>query len=103
MSTLQITINGVSKDVSEGTPVSALLAEQSRRIQKEALAARINGRLVDLSHALQESGELTFILPDSAEGLDILRHSTSHLMAHAVSELFPDAQVGIGPVIEDGF
>ena len=43
------------------------------------------------------------MLPNSPEGLDILRHSTSHLMAHAVSELFPDAQVGIGPVIEDGF
>src|SRR5215204_220561 len=98
MPDLQITIDGSSRAVPEGTPVAELLKEQSKRIQKEALAAKINDRAVDLSHPLHESGELTFVLPDSPEGLDILRHSTSHLMAHAVTELFPDAQVGIGPV-----
>ncbi|HJZ11229.1 MAG TPA: threonine--tRNA ligase, partial [Acidobacteriota bacterium] len=68
-----------------------------------ALAARISGREVDLSHKLRESGELSFILPGSAEAIEIYRHSTSHLMAHAVTELFPDTEVAIGPVIEDGF
>lgn len=100
---LTIVIDGVSKEVPEGTPVSELLKEQSRKAQKEAIAAKFNGREVDLSHPLRQSGELSFIRPESPEGLEILRHSTSHLMAHAVTELFPEVQVGIGPVIEDGF
>lgn len=100
---LIIVIDGVSKEVPEGTPVSELLKEQSRKAQKEAIAAKFNGREVDLSHPLRQSGELSFIRPESPEGLEILRHSTSHLMAHAVTELFPEVQVGIGPVIEDGF
>lgn len=97
---LTISIDGASKEVPAGTPVADLL---SPKIRKEAIAAKLNGRAVDLSHALQESGNLTWILSGSPEALEILRHSTSHLMAHAVTELFPDAQVGIGPVIEDGF
>lgn len=100
---LTIVIDDISKEVPEGTPVVELLKEQPKKTQKETLAAKINGRQVDLSHPLRESGKLSFVLRDSPEGLDILRHSTSHLMAHAVTDLFPDAQVGIGPVIEDGF
>ncbi len=103
MPDINITINGVSKPVPEGTAVSELLKDQPEEVRKEALAAKINGRQVDLSYRLSESGDLSFILPSSKEGLDIIRHSTSHLMAHAVTELFPDTQVGIGPVIEDGF
>jgi threonyl-tRNA synthetase len=100
---LSIVIDGVSKEVPEGTPVLELLEDQPKKIQKSAIAAKINGKLVDLSHILCDSAQISFILPDSNEGIEILRHSTSHLMAHAVTELFPDAQVGIGPVIEDGF
>jgi threonyl-tRNA synthetase len=103
MPEIQIHINGVSQSVEAGTPVSALLKEQSGKVRKNAIAAKVNGRAVDLSFQLQESCEVSFILPESSEGLEIIRHSTSHLMAHAVSELFPEAQVGIGPVIEDGF
>jgi threonyl-tRNA synthetase len=103
MPEINITINNVSKHVPEGTPVADLLKDQSDEVRQQALAAKINGRLVDLSHPIKESGELKFILPTTPEGLDIIRHSTSHLMAHAVTELFPGTQVGIGPVIEDGF
>lgn len=102
-SNLTIRIDGVSKEVPPGTPILELLKEQKPDVREAALAARINGRLVDLSHSLQESGDLNFVLVGSPEAMEVLRHSTSHLMAHAVSELFPDAQVGIGPVIEDGF
>ncbi len=103
MSTLNIRMNGISKEVPAGTSVRDILQEQSPELRKNALAASINGRPVDLSHKLTESGDLKFILPGTPEALEIFRHSTSHLMAHAVSELFPDAQVAIGPVIEDGF
>lgn len=100
---INININEVSKQVPPGTTVSELLKDQPDEVRKEALAAKFNGKEVDLSFRLEEPGDLKFILPSSKEGLDIIRHSTSHLMAHAVTELFPDAQVGIGPVIEDGF
>ena len=103
MSEINVKINSVSKQVSEGTSVADLLKDQPEEVRQNAIAAKINGRPIDLSHLLKESGELKFILSSSPEGLEIIRHSTSHLMAHAVTELFPDTQVGIGPVIEDGF
>jgi len=97
---ITISIDGASKEVPVGTRVVDLLPAS---LKQNAIAAKVNGKAVDLSHPLQESGNLIWILAGSDEALDILRHSTSHLMAHAVSDLFPDAQVGIGPVIEDGF
>jgi threonyl-tRNA synthetase len=72
-------------------------------LARAALAAKVNGKLVDLSHRIESDADLAIVTPKSAEGLDILRHSTSHLMAQAVQELFPGAQVTIGPVIENGF
>jgi threonyl-tRNA synthetase len=63
----------------------------------------VNGRLVDTSHRIDADAELAIVTDRDADGLEILRHSTSHLMAHAVKELFPEAQVTIGPVIENGF
>ncbi len=72
-------------------------------LAKAALAGRVGGRLVDLSHCIDADAELAIITDKNAEGLDIIRHSTAHLLAHAVKELFPDAQVTIGPVIDNGF
>ncbi len=103
MSILAIRVEGVSKEVPAGTSIRDLLQEQPPEVRHESIAAKLNGRQVDLSHVLQESGDVSFIQRGAPEALEILRHSTSHLMAHAVSELFPDAQVAIGPVIEDGF
>jgi threonyl-tRNA synthetase len=72
-------------------------------LARAALAAKVNGRLVDISHCIDSDAEVAIITDKDQVGIDILRHSTAHLLAHAVKELFPDAQVTIGPVIEDGF
>lgn len=72
-------------------------------LARSAVAAKINGKLVDLSYLIEEDSELILITEKDSEGLDIIRHSSAHLLAHAVKELFPEAQVTIGPVIEDGF
>ena len=72
-------------------------------LAKAALAGTVDGRTVDLSHRIETDAQLAIITGRSDEGLDILRHSTAHLLAHAVKELFPDAQVTIGPVIDNGF
>ena len=71
--------------------------------KKGAVAAKLNGRSVDLFAPVEESGDLSPILAGSEEGLDILRHSAAHLMAQAVSELYPGARYGVGPSIKDGF
>ncbi len=72
-------------------------------LARAALAGRVNGKLVDTSFRIESDADLAIVTERDADGLEILRHSTSHLMAHAVKELFPEAQVTIGPVIELGF
>jgi threonyl-tRNA synthetase len=72
-------------------------------LRKAALAGRVNGRLVDTSHLITGDVSLAIVTDKDPEGLEIIRHSTAHLLAQAVKELFPDAQVTIGPVVEDGF
>ncbi|PWT90647.1 MAG: threonine--tRNA ligase, partial [Acidobacteria bacterium] len=103
MPNLNIRIDGVSKEVPQGTSIEEFLKDQPENVRNQALAAKLNGRPVDLSYKLNESGELSFVLPGSADAYEVFRHSASHLMAHAVTELYPDTQVAIGPVIEDGF
>ncbi|HXF67659.1 MAG TPA: threonine--tRNA ligase [Burkholderiales bacterium] len=72
-------------------------------LARAALAGRVNGRLVDTSFRVETDAEVAIVTERDRDGLEILRHSTAHLLAHAVKELFPEAQVTIGPVIEDGF
>lgn len=72
-------------------------------LAKAALAARVDGKLVDLSHVVDKDANVSIVTGKDADGLDIIRHSTAHLMAQAVKELFPEAQVTIGPAIENGF
>ena len=72
-------------------------------LARAALAGKVNGKLVDVSNRIENDSELTLITEKDAEGLEIIRHSCAHLLAHAVKELFPEVQVTIGPVIEDGF
>ena len=72
-------------------------------LSRAALAGKVNGKLVDTSHRIESDADVAIVTDKDREGLDLLRHSTAHLLAHAVKELFPDAQVTIGPVIEDGF
>src|SRR5881227_3464430 len=72
-------------------------------LRKAALAARVNGKLVDTSYVIAEDATLAIVTDKDPEGLEVIRHSTAHLLAQAVKELFPEAQVTIGPVIENGF
>lgn len=72
-------------------------------LARAAIAGKINGKLVDLETLIRDDSDLAIITEKNNEGLEIIRHSTAHLLAHAVKELFPEAQVTIGPVIDDGF
>ena len=72
-------------------------------LAKAALAGKVDGKVVDTSHMIDHDARVAIVTEKDAEGLEVIRHSTAHLLAYAVKELFPDAQVTIGPVIEDGF
>jgi threonyl-tRNA synthetase len=104
MSQIAITLpDGSIKGVDRGTRVLDLATAISPRLAKSALAAFVDGRLVDLSHALEADASVRVVTPDSPEALDLYRHSTAHLMAAAVVSLFPGAQCGIGPATDEGF
>jgi threonyl-tRNA synthetase len=72
-------------------------------LARAALAGRVDGKLVDASHRIERDAEVSIVTDRDKEGVELIRHSTAHLLAYAVKELFPEAQVTIGPVIEDGF
>ncbi|HEY9447321.1 MAG TPA: threonine--tRNA ligase [Burkholderiales bacterium] len=83
--------------------VAQVAASIGPGLAKAALAGRLGEKLVDTSYSIERDTDLAIVTDKDAAGVDILRHSTAHLLAHAVKELFPEAQVTIGPVIEDGF
>ncbi|MBU4275674.1 MAG: threonine--tRNA ligase [Proteobacteria bacterium] len=87
----------------EKNTAGQVLADQDPKAARIAIAARNNGRLLDLSAPVDPQTELTPVLPGDPEALEILRHSAAHIMAEAVKELFPGVKVAIGPAIEDGF
>jgi threonyl-tRNA synthetase len=95
--------DGAQKRFDAPVTVAEVAAAIGPGLARAALAGKVNGKLVDLSHRIEQDSELAIVTDKDPEGVDILRHSTAHLLAHAVKELFPDAQVTIGPVIEDGF
>lgn len=78
-------------------------ASIGRRLEEAAVAAKLNGKEIDLTKPIDSDAELAIITRESKEGLEVIRHSTAHLLAQAIKELFPSAQITIGPVIEDGF
>jgi threonyl-tRNA synthetase len=93
-----------SKRQFEGDVTVAEVAQNiGTGLARAALAGRVNDQLVDLSFVIREDSDLAIITDKNPEGLEVIRHSTAHLLAYAVKELFPDAQVTIGPVIEHGF
>lgn len=99
-----ITLPDGSKREFEGpVTVAELAASIGTGLAKAALAGRVNGRLVDLSHVIEADADVSIVTGRDPEGLEIIRHSSAHLMAQAVKELYPDAQVTIGPSIENGF
>jgi threonyl-tRNA synthetase len=83
--------------------VAEVAASIGSGLGKAALAGRVNGKLVDTSFRIESDAQLAIVTDKDADGLEVIRHSTAHLLAQAVKQLFPDAQVTIGPVIEDGF
>jgi len=95
--------DGSTRRVPSGTPVYDIAEGISPRLAKQALAAVVNDRMVDLSYQLESDSAVTVMTPDSPEALGLYRHSTAHLMAAAVTALFPEAQCGIGPATDDGF
>ena len=95
-----ISLDGHSRSVPRGTTVAEVLDGARGR---EVVAARLNGKLVDLSRPIEDDATIEPVKADSPDGLDVLRHSTAHLMAQAVQSLYPGTQVTIGPTIEDGF
>jgi threonyl-tRNA synthetase len=98
VSDIQIIANGEAKTVEKGTKAWQLFADTP-----EIIAARVDDELKDLAHELAEGATVQGVAIDSKDGRDILRHSTAHVMAQAVQELFPQAKLGIGPPITDGF
>jgi threonyl-tRNA synthetase len=95
--------DGAEKRFDAPVSVAEVAAAIGPGLARAALAGKVNGRLVDLSHVIDRDSQVAIVTDKDADGVEILRHSTAHLLAHAVKELFPDAQVTIGPVIEDGF
>lgn len=95
--------DGSVRSFDHPVTVAEVAASIGAGLAKAALAGRVGGKPVDLSHRLEVDADLAIITDKMPEGLEIIRHSTAHLLAHAVKELFPDAQVTIGPVIDNGF
>ncbi len=95
--------DGSRREYSAPLSVADVAASIGPGLAKSALAGRIDGKLVDLSHRVQGDASLAIVTERDADGLEILRHSTAHLLAYAVKDLYPDAQVTIGPVVENGF
>lgn len=101
---IEVTLpDGSKREFDAQVTVGDVAASIGAGLARAALAGKVNGKLVDLSTPITENSTVAIITDKDPEGLEIIRHSTSHLMAQAVKELFPDAQVTIGPVIENGF
>ena len=104
MSEISVTLpDGSSRRLPAGSTPGEVAAQISPRLAKAAVAAIVDGKLVDLTFPLQKDSAVRIVTPDSPEALRLYRHSTAHLMAAAVTNLFPGAQCGIGPATDEGF
>jgi threonyl-tRNA synthetase len=95
--------DGSARDFAVPVTVAEVAASIGAGLAKAALAARVDGKLVDTSHLMGTDARLSIVTAKDSDGLELIRHSTAHLLAYAVKTLYPDAQVTIGPVIENGF
>ena len=95
--------DGSQRQFDGPVTVADVAASIGAGLAKAALAGKVDGKVVDTSFLIERDADLAIITDKDAEGLDVIRHSTAHLLAYAVKELFPEAQVTIGPVIENGF
>src|SRR6202171_6201826 len=95
--------DGSVRQYDHPVTVAEVAASIGAGLAKAALGGKLNGELVDTSTLIDHDASLAIVTEKDADGLDIIRHSTAHLLAYAVKDLYPDAQVTIGPVIEKGF
>ncbi len=95
--------DGSIREVPENATIAEVAASIGKRLAKDAIAGKVNGKVVDVYAPVPDGAKVEIVTPRTEEGLDTIRHSTAHLMAMAVQELFPGTQVTIGPVIENGF
>ena len=95
--------DGSERKFEQSVTVMEVAASIGAGLVRASLAGKVNGKIVDMSHRIDADCDLAIITEKDAEGLEVIRHSSAQLLAHAVKELFPEAQVTIGPVIEDGF
>jgi threonyl-tRNA synthetase len=104
MATLQITLpDGATREVPSGTTAGEIAQQISPRLAKEALVARADGELIDLSRPLDRNVKLSILTAKDPDAVQVLRHSAAHLLAAAVLELYPDVKLGVGPPIDTGF
>jgi threonyl-tRNA synthetase len=95
--------DGAVKEFPKGTTTEEIAASISPGLKKKAIAGKLNGQMYDLRRPIEEDGEIEIITPDREEALEVLRHSTAHLMAQAIKRLYKNVKLGVGPVIEGGF
>ncbi|MED3996238.1 threonine--tRNA ligase [Peribacillus frigoritolerans] len=95
--------DGQQKEYPQGITVESVAGSISPSLRKKAVAGKLDKQLVDLSHKLIQDGELSILTPDSVEGLHVLRHTSAHVLAQAVKRLYKNVELGMGPVVEDGF
>lgn len=95
--------DGNVKSFEAGVTTEEIAGSISPGLKKKALAGKFNGQMVDLSTALETDGDIEIITPESPEGIEVLRHSTAHLMAQALKRMYGNVHFGVGPVIEEGF
>src|SRR5690625_315105 len=95
--------DGASKQFNEGTTGEEIAAFISQGLKKPALAIKLDGELIDLKRELTHGGAIEIITARDNEGIEVMRHSTAHLMAQAVNRLYKNVQFGVGPVIDEGF
>jgi len=95
--------DGSQRQFDVPVTVAQVAASIGAGLAKAALAGRVDGKLVDTSFLIARDADLAIVTDKDPDGLDVIRHSTAHLLAYAVKELFPDAQVTIGPGIGNGF
>ncbi len=104
MEQIELTLDeGTKKQFPKGIKGTDLLKELDKKITKGAIAIKLNDKLLDLGSSIEEDGNIKLITAEDPEGLDICRHSTAHIMAQAVKDIYPDVKITIGPTVENGF
>ena len=100
---MNVTVNGALREFPDGMNALDIAGELDRDLKKTALAARVNGTVQDLAKAVPDGSQLEILTADDPDGLRVLRHTASHVLAQAVKTLKPEAKLAIGPAIDNGF